>query len=84
MMECGELCTADLACVSFNLNKTGSDDGFQCSLLGEIWEDGELLPDNNTQFYGKLVVTEMSWYIRIKYKHIVKLYIHAGVKNSMD
>ena len=51
MMECGELCTADLACVSFNLNKTAGSDTFQCDLLGEILEEGELKPDENVDFY---------------------------------
>ena len=55
MMECGELCTADLACVSFNLNKTGSGD-FQCNLLGEIWEEGKLLPEENMDFYGRYCI----------------------------
>ena len=49
MMRCADYCTADLSCVSFNINKTSH----QCNLLGEILEEGELLPDVNMDFYGK-------------------------------
>ena len=49
--ECGEKCIADLSCLSFNLYNTS--DGLQCSLMGEILEDGELIDKQNTDFYGK-------------------------------
>ena len=48
-LGCIRHCKMDLACVSVNFNRTSS----QCTLLGEIREDGELMPDTNTDFYGK-------------------------------
>ena len=48
---CMSHCIVDLACVSFNLNKTSH--GLRCNLLGEIWQEGELMPDQTTDFYGK-------------------------------
>ena len=49
--QCVQHCMVDLACMSFNLNKTSH--GLQCNLLGEIWQEGELIPDQATDFYGK-------------------------------
>ena len=46
---CMKQCVLDLACVSINFNRTSDE----CSLLGEIWEDGELMPHTNTDFFGK-------------------------------
>ena len=48
---CMKKCTKDLACVSFNLNKTSH--GLQCNLQGEIQQEGELIPDQTTDFYGE-------------------------------
>ena len=48
-VRCMAHCMRDLACVSVNFNRTSS----QCTLLGEIREDGELIPDTNNDFYGK-------------------------------
>ena len=65
MARCVEYCTADLACVSFNINKTS--DGFECGLLGEIWEENELLPDENMDFWGKEDLQFIADYIRCSY-----------------
>ena len=46
---CMRLCKMDLACVSVNFNRTSH----QCTLLGEIWQDGEMIADTNMDFYGK-------------------------------
>ena len=47
--RCVEHCMKDLACVSFNFNRTSD----QCILLGEIWEDGELKSDPHMDFFGE-------------------------------
>ena len=49
-MRCFQHCMRDLACVSINFNRTSH----QCILLGEIWEDGDLMEDPNTDFYGNI------------------------------
>ena len=49
-LRCMKRCMMDLACVSFNFNRTSNE----CTMLGEIWQDGELIADQDTDFYGKL------------------------------
>ena len=54
-LRCMKHCMMDLACVSFNFNRTSD----QCSLLGEIWEEGELESDHDMDFYGKVIMGTM-------------------------
>ena len=53
-MSCATLCLNDISCISFNVNKTATGGGgLKCSLLGEIAGPGELVEDENSNFYSE-------------------------------